>query len=111
MLTALRLDPQRFQTEDGLTWDKAASGEAARLALAAAMLDSRPLLLLDDAAIDRDPRIRAAIARDWAPRLKARGKTIVIVTEDSGLAAVADHTVRLETGGTSAPMGTGRTKR
>jgi len=111
MLTALQLDPQRFQTEDGLALADAASGEAARLAFAAAMLDPRPLLLLDDAAIDRDPRIRAAIARDWAPRLKARGKTIVIVTEDSDLAAAADRTVRLGTGGTSAPMGTGRIKR
>ena len=40
----------------------ASSGEAARLALAAAMLDPRRLLLLDDPAIDRDPRLRAAIA-------------------------------------------------
>jgi putative ATP-binding cassette transporter len=111
MLIALQLDPMRFMTDEGLVLAGASSGETARLALAAAMLDARPLLLLDDPAVDRDPRLRAALTQDWAPRLRARGKTIVIVTEDPGLAATADRTVRLEAGGTCAPTGGGGKRR
>lgn len=98
LLVALGLPPERFLAGGRFRTEGASSGEAARLALAGAMLEGRPLLLIDHPVLDRDAAWRERLAADWAPRLTARGTTLVVASGDPMLAAAADRHLRLRGG-------------
>ena len=98
MLVALRLDPARFFREGRFCTEGASSGEAARLSLAGAMLEGRPLLLIDHPALDGDPDFLSHFAANWAQRLTARGTTVVMVSGNPALAKAADLHLRLAEG-------------
>ncbi|MBU0724008.1 MAG: cyclic peptide export ABC transporter [Alphaproteobacteria bacterium] len=73
-------------------------GQRKRLALIAALLEHRPILVLDEWAADQDPQFRAKFYREILPTLRDRGLTIVAVTHDDHYFDVADHRVHLEIG-------------
>jgi subfamily B ATP-binding cassette protein MsbA len=70
------------------------SGEQRHVALARALFGAPDVLLLDEPEASLDDEAVAALAERLV-RLKA-GRTIVIMTHDDRLAAVADEIVRLE---------------
>jgi putative ATP-binding cassette transporter len=74
------------------------AGQKKRLALIAALLEHRPLLVLDEWAADQDPHFRRKFYREVLPALKARGKTIVAVTHDDAYFDAADRRLHLEEG-------------
>jgi putative ATP-binding cassette transporter len=58
------------------------SGQRKRLALAVALLEDRPLYVFDEWAAEQDPEFRQRFYEVILPRLKERGKTLVVVTHD-----------------------------
>ena len=58
------------------------TGQRKRMALIVAMLEKRPLLLLDEWASDQDPEFRRRFYQEVLPTLNQRGVTIVAVTHD-----------------------------
>jgi putative ATP-binding cassette transporter len=74
------------------------AGQRRRLALLVALLQDRPILVLDEVAADFDPNFRRHFYEDMLPALKASGKTIVAASHDDRFFHVADRIVRLEDG-------------
>lgn len=72
----LRIDDGRFSTVD------LSRGERKRLALLAACLSDRAFFVFDEWAADQDPPFRDFFYRRMLPDLKARGKTVIVITHD-----------------------------
>ncbi|MGH8594515.1 MAG: cyclic peptide export ABC transporter [Gammaproteobacteria bacterium] len=73
-------------------------GQRKRLALLAAYLEDRPVCLFDEWAADQDPLFKAIFYTELVPQLKARGKTVIVITHDEQYYHVADRCVRLISG-------------
>jgi len=74
------------------------SGQRKRALLVAALLEHRPVLVLDEWAADQDPYFRRKFYREILPALKARGITIIAVTHDDHYFDVADRRIHFEDG-------------
>jgi len=74
------------------------AGQRRRLALALALLQDRPILVLDEVAADFDPGFRRHFYQDMLPALKQAGKTIIAASHDERYFHVADRILRLEDG-------------
>jgi putative pyoverdin transport system ATP-binding/permease protein len=85
-------DGDRFARRDLST------GQRRRLGLIGALLEEKPLLILDEWAADQDPQFRRKFYREILPALKARGLTIVAVTHDDRYFDAADRRIRMEEG-------------
>ena len=92
MVDVTTLDGDRFGRRD------LSSGQRKRLGLVAALLEDKPILVLDEWAADQDPHFRRKFYREILPALKARGLTIVAVTHDDRYFDAADRRVRMEDG-------------
>ncbi len=79
-------------------------GQRKRLALLAACLEDRPVMVLDEWASYQDPVFKRAFYLEILPGLKARGKTLIVISHDEDYFFVADRVVHL-----SAGMVTGET--
>lgn len=73
-------------------------GETRRLAFAAAVSEGKPIVLVDDVAMDQDPEFREKFYREVLPGLKRAGKTVVAVVRDERYFDAADRVLRLEAG-------------
>src|SRR5690606_13885892 len=68
-------------------------GQRKRLALVVAILEQRPILVLDEWAADQDPHFRRVFYREILPMLKARGITVIAVTHDDHYFDAADRRI------------------
>jgi putative ATP-binding cassette transporter len=82
----------RFDTID------LSAGQRRRLGLVAAVLERRPIIVLDEWAADQDPIFRRKFYRQIIPLLRDRGHTIVAVTHDSRFFDVATQQLHMEYG-------------
>jgi putative ATP-binding cassette transporter len=73
-------------------------GQRRRLLLLNAILEDAPILLLDEWAADQDPAFREFFYVDLLPALRARGRTVVVVTHDDRYFRCADRLLRIEAG-------------
>ncbi len=98
-LDALELS-DKVKVDNGLLLDTQLSqGQRKRLALLVAILEERPILVLDEWAADQDPGYRRRFYGEILPLLKALGKTIVAVTHDEHYFHVADRIIKMDEGG------------
>jgi len=74
------------------------TGQRKRLALVLALLEDKPILLLDEWAAEQDPPFRRKFYREILPWLKQQNKTIVAVTHDDDHYDVADRVLKMRTG-------------
>jgi putative ATP-binding cassette transporter len=74
------------------------SGQRKRLALIAALLEHRPICVLDEWAADQDPYFREKFYRVIVPQLKELGKTVIAVTHDERYFDAADFRIHLVEG-------------
>jgi putative ATP-binding cassette transporter len=88
--------PADFQS--GYDPDALSTGQRKRLALALALAESRPILVLDEWAADQDPNYRERFYREILPRIKATGKAIIAVTHDERYFDLADRRYHMEDG-------------
>ncbi len=73
-------------------------GQRRRLALLAARLEDRPILILDEWAANQDPSFKQFFYNKLLPELKAEGKALLVISHDEWHFDVADRVVRLQDG-------------
>jgi multidrug/microcin transport system ATP-binding/permease protein len=90
---------EKVSVEHGRFSDlRLSSGQRKRLALALAILEERPILLLDEWAADQDPAFRRTFYHELLPSLRAAGRTIFAITHDEAYFGVADRVLKLDSG-------------
>jgi putative ATP-binding cassette transporter len=98
LVAKLALD-HKVQVVDGAFSTRALStGQRKRLALVIAYLEDRPLYLFDEWAADQDPAFKAVFYEQLLPELRARGKTVIVITHDDRYFRLADRVLKLENG-------------
>lgn len=73
-------------------------GQRKRLALLTAYLEDRPIYIFDEWAADQDPIFKGIFYYQILPELKARGKTVFVVSHDDRYYSAADRLIKLESG-------------
>ncbi|NIE62621.1 cyclic peptide export ABC transporter [Burkholderia sp. Ax-1719] len=98
LLRQLQLD-HKVRIQDGTfsTLDLS-QGQRKRLALLVAYLEDRPFYLFDEWAADQDPLFKDVFYRTLLPELKAKGKTVLVITHDDRYFHLADRYIKLEYG-------------
>jgi putative ATP-binding cassette transporter len=91
-LAEVRADADRH------TSDRLSTGQRKRLALARALAERRPVLVLDEYTADQDPAARDHFFSVVLPRLKAEGRTVVAVIHGASLPDCADRVIGLADG-------------
>lgn len=74
------------------------TGQQKRLALIASYLEDRPIYLFDEWAADQDPAFKRVFYTELLPELKARGKTVIVITHDDAYFSCADRVIKLQDG-------------
>jgi putative pyoverdin transport system ATP-binding/permease protein len=97
-LARLQLE-HKVRVEGGvLSTTELSQGQRKRLALLTAYLEDRPVYIFDEWAADQDPVFKEIFYLDLLPGLKARGKTVIVISHDSHYYHVADRLIKLEYG-------------
>lgn len=97
-LRALRMDHKVRIVDGRFSTIELSSGQRKRLALVAAYLEDRPVYVFDEWAADQDPDFKRVFYRQLLPELRARGKTVVVISHDDAFFDAADRIVRLDDG-------------
>ncbi|MGK7877550.1 MAG: ABC transporter transmembrane domain-containing protein [Xenococcaceae cyanobacterium] len=97
-LSQLQLD-HKVQVKEGvLTTTNLSQGQRKRLALLTAYLEDRPIYVFDEWASDQDPVFKEIFYRQLLPKLKQRGKTVLVVSHDDRYFDSCDRIVKLDYG-------------
>ncbi|SFG29200.1 putative ATP-binding cassette transporter [Novosphingobium sp. CF614] len=101
-LRRLRLDDKVSIEDSRLSDIQLSQGQRKRLALLGALVEERPVLLLDEWAADQDPVFRRFFYEELLPELRAQGRTIIAVSHDDRFFHVADRVLQCDAGILSA---------
>lgn len=97
-LKRLQLD-QKVQIEGTkFSTTKLSHGQRKRLALLTAYLEDRPVYVFDEWAADQDPLFKEIFYLQLLPELKARGKTVFVISHDDHYYFVGDRIIKLDYG-------------
>lgn len=89
----------KLEIKDGkLSTVDLSQGQRKRLALLNAYLEDRPIYIFDEWAADQDPQFKNIFYYELVPELKARGKTVIVISHDDRYFSVADRLIKLESG-------------
>lgn len=89
----------KVEVKDGaLSTTKLSHGQRKRLALLTAYLEDRPIYIFDEWASGQDPVFKEIFYLQLLPELKAKGKTVLVISHDDRYYAVADRIIKLENG-------------
>jgi putative ATP-binding cassette transporter len=83
---------------DAFTSVDLSAGQRKRLALIVALLERRPILVLDEWAADQDPVFRGKFYTELLTEIKARGITVIAVSHDDRYYHTADRRLHMEDG-------------
>ncbi|RKP53799.1 cyclic peptide export ABC transporter [Pararobbsia silviterrae] len=98
LLDALQLS-HKVTVENGVfSTLELSQGQRKRLALLVSYLEDRPFYLFDEWAADQDPLFKDVFYRRLLPELKAKGKTVVVITHDDRYFHLADRYIKLDFG-------------
>ncbi|CAO3437342.1 cyclic peptide export ABC transporter [Azospirillum endophyticum] len=98
LLRLLALDGKVRLTDGAWSTVSLSQGQRKRLALIAAILENKSILILDEWAADQDPDFRRIFYMGILPLLKDQGKTIIAITHDDHYFDVADSLYKMENG-------------
>jgi putative ATP-binding cassette transporter len=94
----------KVKVKDGVLSTTAVSqGQRKRLALLTAYLEDRAFYLFDEWAADQDPLFKDVFYTQLLPELKARGKTVLVISHDDKYFDVADRVIKLDYGKLDSP--------
>jgi putative ATP-binding cassette transporter len=94
-LTQLQLN-HKVEVKDGvLSTTNLSQGQRKRLALLTAYLENRSIYVFDEWAADQDPQFKEIFYYELLPNLRARGKTVIVISHDDHYYHVADRIIRL----------------
>ncbi len=94
----LRLDEVLRLEKGRLVFDGLSQGQRKRAAFLAAMLENRPIIVLDEWASDQDPEFREFFYRVLLPELKSEGKTVIVISHDLQYFSEADRLLVMSDG-------------
>jgi putative ATP-binding cassette transporter len=97
-LKQLQLDTKVQVTGGKFSTTQLSQGQRKRLALLIACLEDRPIYLFDEWAADQDPYFKDVFYLRILPELKARGKTIIVISHDERYYRIADRIIKLDYG-------------
>lgn len=97
-LDRLQLTAKLESTQGRLVTQGLSTGQKKRLALFLALMEKRPILLLDEWAADQDPQFRRYFYDELLPALRDEGKTVVAVTHDEMYFDRSDRRLHLSGG-------------
>ncbi|MCJ2188288.1 cyclic peptide export ABC transporter [Novosphingobium beihaiensis] len=103
-LRRLRLSGKVSIQDSRLSDIQLSQGQRKRLALLSALVEQRPVLLLDEWAADQDPVFRRFFYEELLPELRAQGRTIIAISHDDRFFHVADRVLQCDAG-TLSPWG------
>lgn len=81
-----------------LSTTELSQGQRKRLALLTAFLEDRPVYVFDEWAADQDPYFKNIFYTQLLPQLKARNKTVFVISHDDRYYFVADRVIKLDDG-------------
>ena len=97
-LSRLKLS-HKVQVENGrLSTTDLSQGQRKRLALLTAFLEDRPIYIFDEWAADQDPYFKEIFYLHLLPDLKARHKTIFVITHDDRYYHLAERIIKMDDG-------------
>ncbi len=97
-LSRLQLNQKVTFTDGRLSTVDLSQGQRKRLALLTAYLEDRSLYIFDEWAADQDPTFKRVFYHQLLPELKARGKTLIVISHDDRFYHLADRIIKLENG-------------
>lgn len=98
LLDVLDLSHKLSITDGAFSTLDLSTGQRRRLALIAAYLERRPIVVFDEWTADQDPEFRTFFYEGLLPELKRRGRTVVAITHDDRYFHAADRFYRLRDG-------------
>lgn len=78
-----------------LATEALSTGQRKRVALALALAEARPILILDEWAADQDPETRKRFYEEILPALRAEGRTIFAITHDEQYFHLCDRRLHM----------------
>lgn len=97
-LEKMRMSHKVQYQDGGFTSTNLSTGQRKRLAFIAAMLEEKPILIIDEFAADQDPQFREYFYETLLPELKSAGNTVIAVTHDDHYFHVADRVLKMDEG-------------
>ncbi len=77
---------------------KLSFGQMGRLSLFRSILEDKPIMLLDEWAANQDPHFKEKFYLEIVPKLKEKGKTVILISHDDHYYHVADRIVKMRAG-------------
>jgi putative ATP-binding cassette transporter len=97
-LGKLQLDHKVQINEGQFSTLSLSHGQRKRLALLAACLEDRSFYVFDEWAADQDPHFKAIFYETLLLELKAKGKTVLVLSHDEKYYRIADRIIKLDYG-------------
>lgn len=88
----------KLRVEDNHISHELSKGQQKRLAMIFALLEEKPVLVLDEWAAEQDPQYRKYFYTELIPALKKAGKTIIAVTHDDNYYDRTDRILKFDFG-------------
>jgi putative ATP-binding cassette transporter len=82
-------------------------GQRKRLALVTAYLEDRSIYVFDEWAADQDPQYKEIFYKTLLPDLRARGKSVIVITHDDRYFHLGNQVIKLEDGKVVEPVKAG----
>ncbi|MEM9461362.1 MAG: cyclic peptide export ABC transporter [Myxococcota bacterium] len=98
LLRQMEIDHKTAFADGRFTKLDLSTGQRKRLAMVLALLEDRPIVVLDEWAADQDPEFRRHFYENMLPSLKQQGKTVIAVSHDDRYFHCADRVIVLDYG-------------
>lgn len=98
LLQLMNMNEVVTNTEEESARRNFSKGQSKRMSLIFALLEEKPILVLDEWAADQDPHFRKYFYEVLIPQLKEQGKTIIAVTHDDAYFKYADRIIKFDYG-------------
>ncbi|WP_282081310.1 cyclic peptide export ABC transporter [Aquimarina algiphila] len=98
LLKTMQLDDIVTNDKEESARRKFSKGQSKRMSMIFALLEKKPILVLDEWAADQDPHFRKYFYEELIPKLREEGKTIIAVTHDDAYFHVADRIIKFDYG-------------
>ncbi len=98
ILQNLELDKKTHFENGSFTSIDLSRGQKKRLAYTVSYLEDRQIFIFDEFATDQDPVFKKYFYHTILPELKAKGKTIIVVTHDDNYFNACDRIIKMDYG-------------